>query len=184
MSEECVQLITYIRRNPKLTLEQFYEYWEKVHGPKVIPVLEKYDVLEYSQVNYKSPVAVTVLIIIKVHNSGKAYFGTTSFWPGENKSAPPTELRDYDGIALFTVKSVERFMEAFKDPYFVDVVLPDEYILIDKEGPGAGIVASLQGRLVRMFKDGKNARGEEGEEYADVFKESEEKARGEGSTAP
>jgi hypothetical protein len=47
---ERIQILVYIRRRPELTLERFYEHWENVHGPTVIPWAEKHGFQRYQQV--------------------------------------------------------------------------------------------------------------------------------------
>lgn len=46
----CVLLIVYIKRKPALSRAQFYDHWQNVHAPKVIPWAEKHDVRRYQQV--------------------------------------------------------------------------------------------------------------------------------------
>jgi hypothetical protein len=47
---ERIQILMYIRRKPDLTLDQFYEHWENVHGPTVISWAEKHGFERYQQV--------------------------------------------------------------------------------------------------------------------------------------
>lgn len=49
---ELVQIFHYLKRNPKLKREEFWEYWERVHGPKLVPLAEKYGFQRYQQVGY------------------------------------------------------------------------------------------------------------------------------------
>jgi hypothetical protein len=46
----CIQILIYFRRKPSLTTVQFYEHWENVHAPKVIPWAEKHGIQRYQQV--------------------------------------------------------------------------------------------------------------------------------------
>lgn len=50
MPSDYIQILTYIARKPSLTREQFYHYWETVHGPKVAPWAEKHGIKQYQQV--------------------------------------------------------------------------------------------------------------------------------------
>lgn len=79
-----------------------------------------------------------------------------------NPSTLPTEPVEFDGIAMFLVNSLVSFLEAFKDPYYIHVIEPDEKILLNKDGPGGGVIASWQGKLVSITKDGKSVQGEKG----------------------
>jgi hypothetical protein len=72
--------------------------------------------------------------------------------PNATLSREPVE---FDGIAVFLVPSLEQFTNAFADLYFVEVIEPDEEVLLDKEGPEGGIVASFVGRVVDVVSDGK-----------------------------
>lgn len=49
----------------------------------------------------------------------------------ENPHAAP--LEDYDGCALFEMKSFEQFAAAFEDEYYKTVIEPDERKFIDKK---------------------------------------------------
>lgn len=40
----------YLKRNPKFTREEFWAYWKDTHGPKLIPLAEKYGFIQYQQV--------------------------------------------------------------------------------------------------------------------------------------
>lgn len=63
----------------------------------------------------------------------------------------PTTPVEFDGVAIFVVSSLEQFKEAFNDPYYMEVIEPDERLMIDKEGPGAGIIASFQGEILDII---------------------------------
>ena len=45
-----VRIVGFIKRLPDLTEAQFYEHWEKVHGPLVTPWAVKHGFISYSQV--------------------------------------------------------------------------------------------------------------------------------------
>jgi hypothetical protein len=45
-----IRILGFIKRRPDLTEEQFYEHWEKVHGPLVAPWAVKHGFVSYSQV--------------------------------------------------------------------------------------------------------------------------------------
>lgn len=49
--DKSIQIITYIRRRRDLTREQFYDHWENVHAPNVIPWAEKHGIRRYQQVH-------------------------------------------------------------------------------------------------------------------------------------
>jgi hypothetical protein len=65
----------------------------------------------------------------------------------------------FDGIAIWEVTSVEKFMEATGDQYYKDVIAPDEANLLDTEGLGGGIVARFVGKSVTIVQEGKSLVG-------------------------
>jgi hypothetical protein len=92
----------------------------------------------------------------------------------------PTTPIEFDGIALFLVPSLKQFTDAFKDPYFVEVIEPDERAMLDKAGPGSGVVASFQGKMIDVLLNGQSAiaGGQESAEYRKAFEEFERKQKG------
>ncbi|KAF2104850.1 hypothetical protein NA57DRAFT_71054 [Rhizodiscina lignyota] len=46
-----VNILMYIRRNPELTRESFYEYWAGVHGPLCVPWAEACGIQGYRQMH-------------------------------------------------------------------------------------------------------------------------------------
>lgn len=92
-----------------------------------------------------------------------------------SKGDLPTHPVEFDGIAMFTVPSLEQFKAAFKDPYYINVIEPDEQVMLDKDGPGSGVIASFQGPMHDIVSAAKSTVGEKGQEYRDVFDEWEAK---------
>lgn len=86
------------------------------------------------------------------------------------------ELVEFDGIALFTVPSLQHFYDAFKDPYYADTIEPDERFLLDKEGTNDGAVAKFVGNMFDMVNATKSTVGDKGKEYRDTWEEFEKKA--------
>lgn len=70
-------------------------------------------------------------------------------------------LIEFDGIAMFLVPSLDSFKAAVEDPYYLNVVEPDEHNLMDKTAPGMGVVASFQGVIVPVVHNGVDATEEE-----------------------
>jgi hypothetical protein len=61
--QDCIQILTYIRRRRNLTSEQFYDYWENVHAPKVIPWAEKHGIIRYQQVH---PLDILFVLLVQL----------------------------------------------------------------------------------------------------------------------
>ncbi|KAG6359628.1 hypothetical protein INS49_013150 [Diaporthe citri] len=154
-----VQVLHYLKRNRKFTRDQFWAYWKDIHGPKLVPLAEKYGFTHYQQ----------------LRTFGKV---TPASSP---ESAPNVEdveskgetagLVEFDGIAMFLVPSLDSFKAAVEDPYYLNVVQPDEYNLMDKSAPGRGVVASFQGLMVPIVQNGDDVTGDE--QRAEVQKSRE-----------
>ena len=93
-----------------------------------------------------------------------------------SKGDLPTEPVEFDGIAMFTVPNLEQFNLAFQDPYYINVIEPDECDLIDKDGPGSGVIASFQGPMLDMVNATQSTIGDKGREYRAQFEEWERKS--------
>ncbi|CAN8096099.1 unnamed protein product [Discula destructiva] len=139
-----VQVFHYLKRNPKFKREEFWEYWQNIHGPKLVPLAEKHGVRRYQQLRTHGTV---------LPNSSAASAPNAS----EHTATEPVE---FDGIAMFLVPSLDAFRQMVEDPYYLHVVEPDEHNLIDKSGPGGGVVASFQGTVVSVVQDGRDAMDE------------------------
>lgn len=46
-----LQMITYVKRKPSFTQQEFWDYWETQHAPKVAPLAEAFNVRRYQQVH-------------------------------------------------------------------------------------------------------------------------------------
>lgn len=122
---------------------------------------------------------LTLTAVFQVHVSGKMVPSAASDSAPNaiGKGELPTEPIEFDGIAMFTVPSLTQFTEAFKDPYYIDVIEPDEREILDKDGPGSGVVASFQGTMLDMVNGTRSTVGDKGKEYRDQFEEWERKAQ-------
>jgi hypothetical protein len=52
---DFIQILTHIRRKRDMTPEQFYNHWENIHAPKVVPWAEKHGIRRYQQVCVRIP---------------------------------------------------------------------------------------------------------------------------------
>ncbi|KAF2399758.1 hypothetical protein EJ06DRAFT_556880 [Trichodelitschia bisporula] len=128
----------YYKRLPNLTEEAFLDHWHKIHGPLCAPWLVKYGVADYQQFHTPS--------------LQRAEFAADS---NRTFSAPVP----FDGEAAFLVADWRRFMSGFNDPYYMDVIRPDEEKFADeKDALGIGqsaLVMALVTRPNYIVKDGK-----------------------------
>ncbi|PSN67053.1 hypothetical protein BS50DRAFT_588076 [Corynespora cassiicola Philippines] len=157
--KDCIQILTYIRRKRTLTPAQFYEHWEKTHSAKVIPWAEKHGIRRYQQIHVAGK-------MVPVDSANSAPNAVT-------KGKLPTEPIEFDGIAMFLVPSLKQFTDAFKDPYYVNIIEPDEQHILDKDGPGSGVVASFQGKMMDMVHQGQSTRQDDLEVYRKQLAEYE-----------
>lgn len=45
-----LQMVTYVKRRPDFTQEEFWKYWETQHAPKVVPLATYFNITRYQQV--------------------------------------------------------------------------------------------------------------------------------------
>ncbi|KAH8909832.1 hypothetical protein BR93DRAFT_965907 [Coniochaeta sp. PMI_546] len=111
--EKVVCSVSFLKRHPDMTPEQFYHHWEHIHAPLVKPWAKRFGLVSYTQ----------------VHTTAALKGGE----PIGPEAAGTSVLVDYDGCALIEAPSFEVFSDAFKDEYYVNIIEPDERIFIDKK---------------------------------------------------
>ncbi|KAM0327988.1 hypothetical protein ACHAQA_005387 [Verticillium albo-atrum] len=124
-----VQMVTYVKRHPDYTREEFWEYWETQHAPRVAPLATHFNITRYQQVQVGGKIPPTA-------------GGATE--PSSN------ELVDFDGIAMFLYEAPEVLVAMLSHPYYLAIVEPDEHVFIDKAAPGGGMVATYIGNHVEI----------------------------------
>jgi hypothetical protein len=114
----------------------------------------------------------------KVHTAGSIVPvpATASAPNAISRGELPTTPVEFDGIAVFLVPSLESFNAAFEDPYYQEVIEVDERVILDKAGPGSGVIASFNGRMVDMMQRGKSTIGDGEGKYRRVWEQYEKKA--------
>ncbi|KAI7773476.1 hypothetical protein LA080_010579 [Diaporthe eres] len=137
-----VQVIQYVKRNPKLTREQFWDQWQTVFAPKFIPFAEGSGIRRYQQVRASGKVIPS--------------WSPELTPPNATASGEPVE---FDGIIMILVPSLEVFQKAFKNPYVAQVLAPDTAELLDTAAPGGGVVAALHGTMLACVNDGASVVG-------------------------
>lgn len=104
MADETLRIIGFIKRRPDLTPEQFYEHWEKVHAPLVVPWILKHGFTSYMQIH------ATEALRNKLSSS-----------------------IDFDGAGSFEIRDYDQFLAALSDPYYHNVIAKDELNFIDRK---------------------------------------------------
>ncbi|KAF5552881.1 hypothetical protein FMEXI_2661 [Fusarium mexicanum] len=130
-----LQMVTYVKRNPNMTVDEFWQYWDTQHAPKVIPLATHFGIARYQQVRVAGKIVPT--------NAGATE-------PVSN------ELVDFDGIAMFLYESSDVLIDMLSHPYYVNVVEPDEHVFIDKSAHGNGMVATYIGEHIDAVDDAKS----------------------------
>ncbi|KAH6869521.1 EthD domain-containing protein [Thelonectria olida] len=130
-----LQMVTYVKRRPGFTRDEFWKYWETQHAPKVVPLATHFNITRYQQVQV----------------GGKIL-------PTEAGASEPAskKLVDFDGIAMFLYESPEVLAAMLSHPYYIDVVEPDEHVFIDKNAFGGGMVATFVGNHIEAVDRGKD----------------------------
>ncbi|CRK11482.1 hypothetical protein BN1723_001814 [Verticillium longisporum] len=124
-----LQMVTYVKRHPDFTRQEFWDYWQTQHAPRVAPLAAHFNISRYQQVQVGGKIPATV--------AGAAE-------PASN------ELVDFDGIAMFLYEAPEVLGAMLSHPYYTAVVEPDEHVFIDKSAPGNGMVATYIGNHVEV----------------------------------
>jgi hypothetical protein len=76
------------------------------------------------------------------------------------------------------VPSLDAFNKAFQDPYYIQVIEPDEHNLIDKNSFAGGIVATFSSPIFEVMKGAKSQmKGNDADQYREKFEEFEAKLR-------
>ncbi|KAI6779742.1 uncharacterized protein J7T54_005772 [Emericellopsis cladophorae] len=116
-NQEPFVSISFLKKRPDMTLEQFYHHWQHVHGPLVKPWMEKHGFLSYTQ----------------VHATQELKQSAKPIGPESSSNV----LLEYDGAAIIQIPSFSVFETAFQDEYYKTVIAEDELRFLDKE---AGVV--------------------------------------------
>lgn len=138
--DKMVSSISYLKKKPGLTLEEFYDHWENVHAPLVKPWMEKHGFVSYTQASRLSPSHQSDYTDpgSKVHSTSLLQqTGITRIGPQTSGLNP---LLEYDGTAVIEAPSLDVLTTAFEDEYYKTVIAPDEDRFIDKP---AGILRSV-----------------------------------------
>ncbi|KAH7205535.1 EthD domain-containing protein [Fusarium oxysporum] len=172
-----LQMVTYVKRNPNMTLDEFWQYWDTQHAPKVIPLATHFGIARYQQVgltlshSYGVSLCLdrTDIFFSQVRVAGKIV-------PTDAGATEPVSnnLVDFDGIAMFLYESADVLIDMLSHPYYVNVVEPDEHVFIDKSAHGNSMVATYIGEHIDAVDDAKSVwKGDKKtlSKYQKLFKE-------------
>ncbi|KIY03236.1 uncharacterized protein Z520_01703 [Fonsecaea multimorphosa CBS 102226] len=109
--QRMVKLSLFARRKSHLSEEEFHQYWSETHRALAMDWLVRYGIVKYTQ--YHTP--------SKLLSSALAGFPALK---GVKKV-------DFDGVGEFLMPDVACFHRAREDPYYAEVVAPDEEKLFD-----------------------------------------------------
>ncbi|KAL0934621.1 ethyl tert-butyl ether degradation [Colletotrichum truncatum] len=127
-----VQMLTHVKRHPNFTQTEFWDYWYSQHAPKVAPLAAHFNITRYQQIQVGGRILPTEA-------------GATE--PASNETV------EFDGVALFLYRAPEDLAAMISHPYYLEVVLPDEHVFIDKTAFGGGQVATFVGTHVEVLDD-------------------------------
>ncbi|KAI3557467.1 hypothetical protein CABS01_16329 [Colletotrichum abscissum] len=122
LADESARIITFLTRKAGMTEQEFHDHWTNTHGPLVVPWALQYGVNRYTQYHTTEANRTTLQKALRL---------------------PDEYLLQYDGAADFTVSSIEQFLSAYADPYYKQVIEPDEKSLFAHSGDVMVVRGSL-----------------------------------------
>ncbi|OCK83541.1 hypothetical protein K432DRAFT_401918 [Lepidopterella palustris CBS 459.81] len=123
-----VWLLAFITRREDLTHAEFAKYWKENHAKLVAPWLAKQGIITYRQFHIDP---------------------TTASQLGLDPSSD--SIIKYDGVVQLQVESIEAWGKAVQDPYYMDVIVPDEQRFLQRKKIVMGI-----GELFGWVEGGKS----------------------------
>ena len=122
------RLTVYVKKLDNLTYDQFYDHWINVHAQKVGPWVVKNGLRGYTQ----------VALFLNLRPSWQRADRPCKYHTRpELKAQWPGSTVPYDGFATFDLKNVSQFFNAVvQDPYYVEVIRPDELTFLDESASG------------------------------------------------
>ncbi|KIW56107.1 hypothetical protein PV05_04790 [Exophiala xenobiotica] len=105
-----VRFTILVKRNPALSEEEFHSYWTTKHVPQVQDWLTRHGIMKYTQ--YHTPSSV--------RDQAKSIPGLAQ-----------ATIAEWDGFVELLMPNMSCFDEAQKDPYYSEVVFPDELKFAD-----------------------------------------------------
>ncbi|KAL8335278.1 hypothetical protein RB598_009464 [Gaeumannomyces tritici] len=129
----AMQLLSYIKRKPGMSREDFWKHWDSTHAPIVAPLATKLGINAYSQMRAFGQ--------ILPQNAGEE----------APASSTPTS---FDGVAFFQYRDPAALAAMLAHPYYAEVVAVDEANFIDKAAHNGGQVAVYLSEISDVVGDG------------------------------
>ncbi|KAL8365407.1 hypothetical protein RB595_004285 [Gaeumannomyces hyphopodioides] len=129
----ATQLLSYIKRKPGMSREEFWDHWHSTHAPIVAPLATKFGINGYSQMRAFGQ--------ILPQNAGE-------------EAPVSSTLTSFDGIAFFQYRDPAALTAMLAHPYYAEVVAVDEANFIDKGAHNGGQVAVYLSEIFDVVGDG------------------------------
>ena len=131
-TEKYIRITSFINRKKGVSKDDFYAYWTQVHGPLVTDFMKRYGVIEYVQFSRYTPRRGAS---IRTNKRPPQYHTTdeTKALGAAMSAASGRPMLTYDGMTDAYVRSFSEFENAFKDPFYLEKIRPDELAFIDTE---------------------------------------------------
>ncbi|MCJ1424701.1 hypothetical protein MMC29_002589 [Sticta canariensis] len=128
-----LHILIFFKRRSDITEAQMFHHWEHVHAPLVAPWAIKHGFKKYALL--QTPIKLRDQIYAVVR--------------------PPLHgTLDYEGMAEVEVKTFDQFTAACTDPYYLNVIKPDEINFLDSKSIEV-IGASTMGVSKKIVEEGK-----------------------------
>ncbi|MCJ1267631.1 hypothetical protein MMC22_007517 [Lobaria immixta] len=128
-----LHILIFLKRRSDITEEQMFHHWEHVHAPLVAPWAIKHGFTKYTLLT--TPIKMREQISAAVR--------------------PPLHgTLDYEGMAELEVENFEMFTAACSDPYYLNVIKPDEIHFLDSKSIEV-IGATTMGVSKKIVEGGK-----------------------------
>jgi len=143
-----ITVVAYLKRRSDLTPEQFWDHFKNVRAPLVAPWAAKHGFLSYS--------------VLQIPRSSAGLASTTA----------GIGVIDCDLVAYHIIPSYEALAASLADPYFINVLQPDERNLYDENRQG---MTAVTGGLALKIVEGGEIKIEVSEDVMNQFRTWETK---------
>ncbi|OAL30475.1 hypothetical protein AYO22_01673 [Fonsecaea multimorphosa] len=129
--QRMVKLSLFARRKSHLSEEEFHQYWSETHRALAMDWLVRYGIVKYTQVSSSlintSSNRPLMARPAQYHTPSKLLSSALAGFP----ALKGVKKVDFDGVGEFLMPDVACFHRAREDPYYAEVVAPDEEKLFD-----------------------------------------------------